>query len=165
MSKYRPMRNVSTYHSRRPHALNCQTRPVRLTCPRSTAKTPSWQVTLDSRRTMVLIDSSVTSRCAPGHGSPSPLITDRTVKYIANSAAKNISSEDSQIIVPTLTRLGLLAGPRAGVCVALAVATRTLLRQHVGERSPTPRTGGVACRSPAARIARIRQDLRPHPGA
>ena len=32
------------------------------------------------------------------------------VKYIANSAAKNISSEDSQMMVPTLTRLGLLAG-------------------------------------------------------
>ena len=44
------------------------------------------------------------------------------------------------MMVPTLTRLGLLAGPRAGVCVALAVATRTLLRQHVGEHSPTPRT-------------------------
>jgi hypothetical protein len=62
------------------------------------------------------------------------------VKYIANSAAKNISSEESQMMVPTLTRLGLLVGPREGVCVALAVATRTLLRQHVGERSPTPRT-------------------------
>jgi CheY-like chemotaxis protein len=62
------------------------------------------------------------------------------VKYIANSAAKNISSEDSQMMVPTLTRLGLLVGPREGVCVALAVATRTLLRQHVGEHSPTPRT-------------------------
>ena len=44
------------------------------------------------------------------------------------------------MIVPTLTRLGLLAGPREEVCAALAVATRTLLRQHVGEDSPTPRT-------------------------
>ena len=32
--------------------------------------------------------------------------TDRMVKYIANSAAKNISSEDSQTIVPTLTMFG-----------------------------------------------------------
>ena len=45
-----------------------------------------------------------------GHGSPSPLSTERIVKYMANSAAKNISSEDSQMIVPTLTRLGLLVG-------------------------------------------------------
>ena len=36
-----------------------------------------------------------------------PLSTERMVKYMANSAAKNISSEDSQTIVPTLTRLGL----------------------------------------------------------
>ena len=34
------------------------------------------------------------------------------MKYIANSAAKNISSLDSQIMVPTLTRFGLLAGLR-----------------------------------------------------
>src|SRR5882757_6372694 len=32
--------------------------------------------------------------------------TERTVKYIANSPAKNISSLDSQTIVPTLTRFG-----------------------------------------------------------
>ena len=38
------------------------------------------------------------------------------VKYIANSAAKNMSSEDSQTIVPTLTRFGRLAGERGGVC-------------------------------------------------
>ena len=40
------------------------------------------------------------------------------VKYIANNAAKNMSSEDSQTIVPTLTRFGLLAGERGGVFVA-----------------------------------------------
>jgi hypothetical protein len=69
------------------------------------------------------------------------LSTERIVKYIANSAAKNISSEDNQMMVPTLTRLGLLAGPRGGFCVTLAVATKPLLRQHVGERCPTPRSG------------------------
>ncbi len=97
-------------------------------------------MTLDSSNTVVLMAPSVRSRCAPGHLMPSLLSTDRIVKYIANSAAKNISSEDSQMMVPTLTRLGLLVGPREGVCVALAVATRTLLRQDVGEHSPTPRT-------------------------
>jgi hypothetical protein len=44
------------------------------------------------------------------------------VKYIAKSAAKNISSEDSHTIVPTLTRLGLLADVR-GVTSVVAVAT------------------------------------------
>jgi len=51
------------------------------------------------------------------------LSTDLMVKYIANRAAKNISSEDSQTIVPTLTRLGLLAGLRGAVST-VAVATR-----------------------------------------
>ena len=43
-------------------------------------------------------------------GQSLTLSTDLIVKYIANSAAKNISSEDSQTMVPTLTRFGLLAG-------------------------------------------------------
>ncbi len=41
-----------------------------------------------------------------------PLSTARMVKYIANRPAKNMSSEDNQTIVPTLTRLGRLAGVR-----------------------------------------------------
>src|SRR3954467_618879 len=36
----------------------------------------------------------------------SPGCTDRIVKYMANSAAKNISSLDSHTMVPTLTMLG-----------------------------------------------------------
>ena len=36
----------------------------------------------------------------------SPGCTERTVKYIANRPAKNISSLDSQTIVPTLTMFG-----------------------------------------------------------
>ena len=59
----------------------------------------------------------------PRPGQSWPLSTDLMVKYIANSAAKNISSEDSQTMVPTLTRLGLLAGLR-GVVSTVAVATR-----------------------------------------
>jgi hypothetical protein len=54
------------------------------------------------------------------------LSTDLTVKYIANSAAKNINSEESQMMVPTLTRLGLLAGVR-GVVSTVAVATEAII--------------------------------------
>jgi hypothetical protein len=71
------------------------------------------------------------------------LSTDLTVKYIANKAAKNISSEDSQMMVPTLTRLGLLAGVLGGVST-VAVVTKQLLRQPVGDRYATPRVGGTA---------------------
>src|SRR5687768_10772723 len=50
------------------------------------------------------------------------------VKYIANSAAKNMSSEDSQTIVPTLTRLGLRNGCAVVVVViADAVATGSII--------------------------------------
>src|SRR5437879_10413776 len=135
------MKNVSTYHSRRPHRAGLKTLPVRLIWPRSTANTPIWQVTLDSSSTVVLMVPRVRFRWAPGQGSPWLLSTERMVKYIANSAAKNISSEDSQTIVPTLTRFGRLAGDRGGVCVADAVATGSLLRHRVGERRPTPRVG------------------------
>ena len=37
--------------------------------------------------------------------------TSRIVKYIANSPAKNISSLESQTIVPTETMLGRVTGP------------------------------------------------------
>jgi hypothetical protein len=38
-------------------------------------------------------------------------VTARIVKYIANSAAKNISSEDNQTIVPTDTIEGRVREP------------------------------------------------------
>ncbi|GGK88160.1 hypothetical protein Sme01_01090 [Sphaerisporangium melleum] len=49
------------------------------------------------------------------------------VKYIANSAAKNMSSEDSQTIVPTWTRLGRRDGAAAVVEIADAVATSSII--------------------------------------
>src|SRR5215469_432776 len=106
------MMNDSTYHSRKPHCQNFQIEPDRRIWCRSTAKTPIWQVTLDSTSTVVLAVASARSRCAFGQAWPRPLSTERMVKYIANNAAKNISSDDSQIIVPTLTRLGRLVTPR-----------------------------------------------------
>src|ERR1700735_2689819 len=142
-SKYRPMRNVSTYHSRRPHLLTLKMLPTRPTWPRSTANTPIWHVTLDSSSTVVLMEPSLTSRCAPGQCRPSPFSTERIVKYIANSAAKNISSEDSQMIVPTPTRFGRLAGERGTTSPTDAVATTSLLRQPVGVGQPPPQLGGI----------------------
>src|SRR5215471_65007 len=138
--KYSPMKKDSTYHSRRPQLIGCRSDLVRLIWPRSTANTPIWQVTLDSSSTVVFTELSATFRCAPGQGSPWPLSTDLIVKYIANKAAKNISSEESQMIVPTLTRFGLLAGVR-GLVWTVAVVTRPLLRQPVGDRYATPRLG------------------------
>jgi hypothetical protein len=53
------------------------------------------------------------------------------VKYIANSAAKNMSSEDSQTIVPTLTRFGLRDAWAVVVEIADAVATGSIIAAEV----------------------------------
>src|SRR5580693_5282447 len=71
-----------------------------------------------------------------GHGRPWPLSTERIVKYIANSAAKNMSSLDNQMMVPTLTRFGRLAGVRGTGSVTDAVATKVIIT--------TPRRGCAA---------------------
>ncbi|GAA4043014.1 hypothetical protein GCM10022248_06960 [Nonomuraea soli] len=61
------------------------------------------------------------------HAKPSPRLTDRMVKYIANSAAKNMSSEDSHTIVPTLTRFGLRDECAVVEVIADAVATGSII--------------------------------------
>src|SRR5215472_19253791 len=139
------MMNDSTYHSLSPQRRTSNIGPRRLICPRSTANTPIWQVTLDRIRTIVLAVASPMLRSAFGHAWPMPLSTERMVKYMANSAAKNISSDDSQMIVPTLTRLGRLVTPRGGDTSLDAVTTGPLLRHRVGMRSPTPQVGTILC--------------------
>src|SRR5581483_11851528 len=116
MTNHRPIRKEITYHRR----------SLR-TSPRSAANTPSWQVTLDSTRTIVLNESNGRLRCVCGHSPPPALVTDLIVKYIANNAAKNMSSDDNQTIVPTLTRLGRLARARGAVSIADAVATGSII--------------------------------------
>ncbi|GDY52942.1 hypothetical protein SVIO_035650 [Streptomyces violaceusniger] len=55
-------------------------------------------------------------------------VTDRRVKYIAKRAAKNISSELSQMMVPTLVRFGRLTdGCACPVSTAVAVATTDIM--------------------------------------
>src|SRR5512132_759293 len=136
--KKAPMRKVSTNHSRNPHLQNWAVEPVRPICPRSAANTPNWQVTDDSNRTVVLTAANVRSSVTPGVGQSCGPNTDRTVKYIAKRAAKNISSLASQTMVPTLTMLGL-----PGVCTAcrsaVAVATRAIMAGPVAVLTSTPR--------------------------
>src|ERR1700722_3965868 len=71
-----------------------------------------------------------------GQGRPWPLSTERIVKYIANSEAKNMSSLDNQMMVPKLTRFGRLAGVRGTGSVTDAVATKVIIT--------TPRRGCAA---------------------
>ncbi|GAA1679763.1 hypothetical protein GCM10009733_090710 [Nonomuraea maheshkhaliensis] len=75
---------------------------------------------------------------------PRPSLTDRMVKYIANSAAKNMSSEDSQTIVPTLTRFGLRYDCAVVVeVIADAVATGSIIAAPVVGRSHDPPLAGT----------------------
>jgi hypothetical protein len=67
------------------------------------------------------------------------MFTERSVKYIAKSAAKNISSLESHTIVPTDTMLGRLAGACAGaVSITDAVATRRIVAGPGAFGLPTP---------------------------
>ncbi|GGU90049.1 hypothetical protein GCM10010275_28450 [Streptomyces litmocidini] len=55
-------------------------------------------------------------------------ITDRRVKYIAKRAAKNISSELNQMMVPTLVRFGRLTdGCACPVSTVVTVATTDIM--------------------------------------
>src|SRR5579875_3416966 len=72
-------------------------------------------------------------------------LIDRIVKYMANSDAKNISSEESHTMTPTLTRLGRVSEPCDGIfSSAVAEATAAFLQ------SWQP----LACRPPTARRSR-----------
>jgi hypothetical protein len=63
------------------------------------------------------------------------------VKYIANSAAKNMSSDDSHTIVPTLTRLGRLARERGALSVADTVATGSIIAAPADQMTQDPPLG------------------------
>ncbi len=70
------------------------------------------------------------------------------VKYIAKSAAKNISSEDNQTIVPTLTMFGRLTAPCGPeVSSAVAVATRAIMSLTGPGHTPGPPRGASRVRT------------------
>src|SRR3954470_10001402 len=126
--KTAPMKKVTMYQNRNPP-----------TSPRSAANTPSWQVTDDRIRTIVNGAAVLRSSTTPLAGHAGSLI-DRIVKYIANSEAKNISSLESQTIVPTLTTLGRVSEPCDGT-LSRAVAEATVrhscrLRPQEASRPP-----------------------------
>ncbi len=76
-----------------------------LTLPFSAANTPIWQATLESTSTVVLAAAKGTLRSWVSCAHRSGWI-ERDMKYIANSAAKNISSLESHTMVPTETMFG-----------------------------------------------------------
>ena len=77
----------------------------------------------------------------------------RIEKYIANSAAKNMSSLESHTIVPTLTMFGRVSEWIRLLSMAGAAVTRSLLPPI----SAGDRRGGkpAACRGPANGAGRL----------
>ncbi|GAA4806420.1 hypothetical protein GCM10025786_07300 [Nocardioides caeni] len=73
--------------------------------------------------------------------------TERIVKYDANRAAKNMSSLDSQMIVPTATMLGRSCWPcsrEAGRVAEAEIATGAIMAVPVADGISTPRYGELA---------------------
>src|SRR5882757_2000337 len=98
------------------------------TSPRSAANTPIWQVKEESTRTVVFTEANGTFSALACSDQKSAPVTERSVKYIAKRAAKNISSELSQMMVPTLVRFGrLTVGCACPVSTAVAVATSDIM--------------------------------------
>src|SRR5258705_13107197 len=88
-----------------------------------------------------------------GQGRPWPLSTERIVKYIANSAAKNMSSLDNQMMVPTLTRFGRLAGVRGTGSGTDAVATKVIITTPRRGCAADPPTSPVSLKKAEGRAA------------
>ena len=104
------------------------------TSPASALNTPIWQVTDDETRKIVTTSAYGTLSSVGLPCGQSPGCAARTVKYIANRPAKNISSLDSQMIVPTLTMLGRVsecALPPSYVAVVTAASFHGSRRAHL----------------------------------
>ncbi|GHG03342.1 hypothetical protein GCM10018791_14110 [Streptomyces zaomyceticus] len=77
---------------------------------------------------MVLVAENGKFKASAFSAQNSAPITDRRVKYIAKRAAKNISSELNQMMVPTLVRFGRLTdGCACPVSTVVTVATTDIM--------------------------------------
>ncbi|GGR16497.1 hypothetical protein GCM10010282_05980 [Streptomyces roseolus] len=77
---------------------------------------------------MVLVAENGKFKASAFSAQNSGPVTDRRVKYIAKRAAKNISSELSQMMVPTLVRFGRLTdGCACPVSTVVTVATTDIM--------------------------------------
>ena len=85
---------------------------------------------------LAVANGTLSSSVSCAHSSG---LTARIVKYAAKRAAKNISSLESQMIVPTLTMLGRSWCPCSrDAGIAVAVATDAIMSVAGTEGTPTP---------------------------
>src|SRR5690606_39507392 len=127
------MNRVSRYQRRNPK-----------TSPRSAANTPSWQVNDEATRMIVngnahgRLSTNGSGSLHPGGfgGQFSAVFWAFTVKNIAKSPAKNISSLESQTMVPTLTMFGRFSECTRWLIVGAAVVTPRIMSLHARPRAP-----------------------------
>ena len=112
-----------TYHRRRPK-----------TSPFSAANTPIWQVN-DDRISTVVTGTAIAMFSSVGGGGQLPCACARATKYIANRPAKNISSLESQMMVPTLTMLGRFSECTRAVMADPGVPTAVVTSRSMTRRS------------------------------
>ena len=113
-------------------------RCMRWTSPRSAARTPIWQVTLEETRIRVFTVAKPTLRNCVCSAHTSGFV-ERSVKYIAKSPAKNISSLESQMIVPTATLFGWVGwAPGCAEVTTVVEATRAVCQICPGVPTRTP---------------------------
>jgi len=100
---------------------------------RSAAHTPNWHVKDDATRIDVLIAANVTFSfgVCTAHSSGTEA---RSVKYIAKSPAKNMSSEPSHTIVPTDTGFGRFTATWALGAGAVTDADTLVIMADFGPR-------------------------------
>src|SRR5918998_64062 len=91
-----------------PQRFTWRSEPVRTGWNRSAAKTPAWHVNDDATSTALLIAANVKLSWPACVAHSESGMTERTVKYMANKPAKNMSSLASHTIVPTDTGFGRL---------------------------------------------------------
>src|SRR6266516_4662394 len=118
-----------------------------------------------------LIGSSQTPLAVRGvrHIGQSAECTERIVKYMANRPAKNMSSLDSQMIVPTLTRFGRVSectrldSKRGGLAVDVTIALCRDGLVVVRRGAPRVATGRWLAETSPIRCAHDHDARRPPP--
>src|SRR3954453_15157191 len=120
-----------------PHSRSCSSEPVRAGWNCSAFHTPSWHHTelTTSTRVLAAAYGTLSFGVFSVHRSGT---TERMVKYIAKSPAKNMSSLDNQTMVRTDAMLGRLTDACAGAWTADADATGVIIAPWAGEGEGDP---------------------------
>src|SRR5215207_7515917 len=97
---------------------------------------------------MIVKTSAYGRLSSVGSGGHPSVARARAVKYMAKSPAKNISSLESQMIVPTLTMFGRVSECTRDVSKVLLATGAVVTRPSWHRGMTDDECGSVACRTP-----------------